>query len=118
MVTRPPGADGRLLLVVNAARKAVDFDLLRAKLPADVRLTILDALALIALQGPQAASVLARYAPDENVAAMPFMSARQACFGHRREYFAFRLYRRGRLRDFTLPHRPTPSRAGCWRSRK
>ena len=39
MVTRPVGADGRLSLVVNAARKAVDFDLLRAKLPADVRLT-------------------------------------------------------------------------------
>ena len=76
MVTRPPGADGRLSLVVNASRKGVDFDLLRAKLPADVRLTILDALALIALQGPQAASVLARFAPEENIEAMPFMSAR------------------------------------------
>ena len=30
MVTRPPGADGRLSLVVNAARKAVDFALLDA----------------------------------------------------------------------------------------
>ena len=76
MVTRPVGADGRLFLVVNAARKAVDFDLLRDKLPGDVRLTILDALALIALQGPQAASVLARLAPGQNVETMPFMSAR------------------------------------------
>jgi aminomethyltransferase len=76
MVTRPARADGRLLLVVNAARKAVDFDLLRAKLPADVRLTILDTLALIALQGPQAAGVLARFAPGQNVETMPFMSAR------------------------------------------
>jgi aminomethyltransferase len=76
MVTRPARTDGRLLLVVNAARKAVDFDLLRAKLPADVRLTILDTLALIALQGPQAAGVLARFAPGQNVETMPFMSAR------------------------------------------
>jgi aminomethyltransferase len=76
MVTRPARADGRLLLVVNAARKAVDFDLLRAKLPADVRLTILDTLALIALQGPQAAGVLARFAPGQTVETMPFMSAR------------------------------------------
>ncbi len=77
MVTRPVGADGALSLVVNASRKAVDFDLLRARLPANVRLTILDTLALIALQGPQAASVLARFAPDENIGAMPFMSARK-----------------------------------------
>jgi aminomethyltransferase len=77
MVTRPADADGRLLLVVNAARKAVDFDLLRAKLPADVRLTVLDALALIALQGPQSASVLARLAPGQNIETMPFMSARR-----------------------------------------
>jgi aminomethyltransferase len=77
MVTRPADADGRLLLVVNAARKAVDFDLLRAKLPADVRLTVLDALALIALQGPQSASVLARIAPGQNIETMPFMSARR-----------------------------------------
>jgi aminomethyltransferase len=77
MVTRPADADGRLLLVVNAARKAVDFDLLRAELPDDVRLTVFDALALIALQGPQAASVLARLAPGQNVETMPFMSARR-----------------------------------------
>jgi aminomethyltransferase len=77
MVTRPAGADGRLLLVVNAARKAVDFDLLRAELPTDVRLTVLDALALIALQGPQAANVLARLAPGQNIETMPFMSARR-----------------------------------------
>jgi len=80
MVTRPVGEDGRLSLVVNASRKAVDFDLLRAKLPADVRLTVLDAQALIALQGPKAASVLARLAPRENIEAMPFMSARAMQF--------------------------------------
>ena len=31
MVTRPPGADGALRLVVNAARKAVDFALIRER---------------------------------------------------------------------------------------
>jgi aminomethyltransferase len=77
MITRPVGADGRLFLVVNASRKAADFDLLRAKLPANVRLTVLDRLALIALQGPQAATVLARFAPTDDIATMPFMSARK-----------------------------------------
>jgi aminomethyltransferase len=80
MVTRPVGEDGRLSLVVNASRKAFDFDLLRAILPAGVRLTILDAQALLALQGPRAASVLARLAPRENIEAMPFMSARAIRF--------------------------------------
>src|SRR5258707_890510 len=77
MVTRPLDAEGRLILVVNAARKSVDFELLRASLPPDVRLTILDASALLALQGPQAAALLARFAEDEGVGAMPFMSARE-----------------------------------------
>jgi aminomethyltransferase len=80
MVTRPVGEDGRLSLVVNASRKSVDFDLLRAKLPASIRLTVLDAQALIALQGPKAAGVLARLAPRENIEAMPFMSARAIRF--------------------------------------
>ncbi len=52
MVTRPVGADGQLNLVVNAARKAVDFSLLDASLPPDVRLTRLEDAALIAVQGP------------------------------------------------------------------
>src|SRR5271163_99752 len=37
MATRPPGANGRIALVVNAARKAADFAALRA-LPANVAL--------------------------------------------------------------------------------
>jgi aminomethyltransferase len=76
MVTRPEGADGRLRLVVNAARKAVDFELLRAELPAEARLTALEDRALIALQGPAAARVLDRLAPDAGLASAPFMSAR------------------------------------------
>ena len=55
MATRPPGANGRIALVVNAARKAADFAALRAALPAGVALTIADDAALVALQGPAAA---------------------------------------------------------------
>ncbi len=77
MVTRPPDADGTLRLVVNASRKAVDFALIRERLPRGVRLTPLGA-ALIALQGPFAAAALARLAPGEKLEFMPFMSARPA----------------------------------------
>ena len=78
MVTRPPGADGALRLVVNASRKEVDFALIRQRLPLGVRLTLLPEAALIALQGPLAASTLARLAPGEAVDTMAFMSARAA----------------------------------------
>ncbi len=81
MVTRPLGADGVLRLVVNAARKDVDFALLRGRLPADVRLTPLDDAALIAIQGPLAAPTLARLAPGQALQDMPFMSARTALLG-------------------------------------
>jgi len=75
MATRPPGADGRIALVVNAARKVMDFAALRA-LPGDVRLTVADDAALLALQGPEAAGVLARLAPGEGAETMAFMSSR------------------------------------------
>src|SRR5271165_3003519 len=78
MVTRPPGADGALRLVVNASRKAVDFALIRRRMPSRLRLTPLAEAALIALQGPLAASTLARLAPAEGLETMPFMSARPA----------------------------------------
>ena len=78
MVTRPPGADGALRLIVNAARKDVDFALIRQRLPPGVRLTPLPQAALIALQGPLAAATLARLAPGEGLETMAFMSARPA----------------------------------------
>jgi aminomethyltransferase len=78
MVTRPPGADGALRLVVNAARKAVDFALVRRRAPSRIRLTPLAEAALIALQGPLAAPTLARLAPGAGLETMPFMSARPA----------------------------------------
>ncbi len=61
MVTRLPGVEERLLLVVNAARKAEDFALIREQLP-DFDLILLDR-ALIALQGPRAAAVLGALLP-------------------------------------------------------
>jgi aminomethyltransferase len=76
MVTRPPGADGRLRLVVNAARKTIDFALIESSLPSEIRLVRFDEAALIALQGPFAARVLKRFAPDAEVEAMAFMSAK------------------------------------------
>ncbi len=78
MVTRPPGAEGALRLVVNASRKEADFALIRQHLPSGVRLTPLPESALIALQGPLAAATLARLAPGQGLEAMAFMSARPA----------------------------------------
>ncbi len=69
MVANP--GDGSLFLVVNAARKAVDFAHLRTELPESVRLEGLPARALLALQGPLAADVMGRLAPA--AAALPFM---------------------------------------------
>jgi len=53
-----------LFLVVNAACKAQDVAHLRAHLPAGFTLTELSDRALVALQGPMAAEVMARFAPD------------------------------------------------------
>jgi aminomethyltransferase len=52
-----------LLLVVNAARKQADLEHLRAHRVAGVAVQLLEERALLALQGPQAALVLARLAP-------------------------------------------------------
>ncbi len=64
-------AEDRLFLVVNASRKAVDFDHLAANLPETITLTKLDDRALLALQGPEAAAVMTRLSPA--AAALPFM---------------------------------------------
>jgi glycine cleavage system T protein (aminomethyltransferase) len=62
-----------LFVVVNAARKAADLADLRARLPAAVTIAPLEDRALLALQGPAAATVLARLAPG--VERLAFMSA-------------------------------------------
>lgn len=63
-----------LFLVVNAARKEADEANLRAHLSDRCVIEPLADRALIALQGPQAADVLAAFAPD--IRAMRFMDAR------------------------------------------
>ncbi|HET7717602.1 MAG TPA: glycine cleavage system aminomethyltransferase GcvT [Bauldia sp.] len=80
MVTRPSEAagDGTLMLVVNAARKEIDYADLRARLPGNVRLETMTERALLALQGPKAPAVLARHVPDLGEPA--FMTARPAAF--------------------------------------
>jgi aminomethyltransferase len=61
----------RLLLVVNAARKEVDFTHIASALPDGVTLSPHPDRALLALQGPLAAEVMARLCPA--AAALPFM---------------------------------------------
>lgn len=74
MITRIANDDDgfeRLFLVVNAGCKDADFAHISEKLAGKATLEILDR-ALVALQGPKAAEVLARHLPD--VATQPFMS--------------------------------------------
>ncbi len=60
------GSEG-LFLVVNASRKLVDFDHIRLVAP----VTVLEDRALLAVQGPAAATVMARLAPGAET--LPFM---------------------------------------------
>jgi aminomethyltransferase len=68
-----PAEDGVLMVVVNAGRKEADYAYLRAALPGSVTLLRADHRALIALQGPLAAQVLARHCAA--TADLAFMSA-------------------------------------------
>ena len=65
--------DDGLMLVVNAARKEADLAHLQASLGPGVAIEPRFEQALLALQGPAAAAVLARFAAG--VEGMPFMSA-------------------------------------------
>ncbi len=65
-------AGERLLLVVNASRREADYTHLAKTLGEDA-LTQHDDRALLALQGPEAAAVLGRLAPE--AASLPFMGA-------------------------------------------
>lgn len=73
MVSYPDAGehDGRLMLVVNAARKDVDYAHIAARLPGNVRLTPLTDRALLALQGPAAASLMEKL--SANAAKLQFM---------------------------------------------
>jgi aminomethyltransferase len=80
MVTRPNAAkdDGALALVVNAACKDADYAHIEAHLPAGFRLVRREDRALLAIQGPKAADVLARHVPE--APALAFMDAGPAQF--------------------------------------
>jgi aminomethyltransferase len=71
--------ENRLFIVVNASRKGTDFAHLAANLPGDIELTPHEDRALLALQGPEAAAVMARLSPE--AAALPFMAIAQFCAG-------------------------------------
>jgi len=81
MVTRSVSDedDGRLYLVVNAARKDVDLPHIQARLPQGMSIELDDTRALLALQGPKAAEVLARHCSQS--AEMGFMTARNMTVG-------------------------------------
>jgi aminomethyltransferase len=95
MIARPneAAADagfGDLFLVVNAGCKQADIEYLIARIGQRCAVTPMPERALLALQGPQAAAVLARLAPG--VAALNFMDgavfdiAGQRCFVTRSGY--------------------------------
>ncbi len=75
--------DDGLLLVVNAARKEADLAHLQAHLGSAVAVEPRFERALLALQGPEAAAVLARFAGGRanDVERMAFMSAIDATIG-------------------------------------
>ncbi|MBX9589435.1 MAG: glycine cleavage system aminomethyltransferase GcvT [Hyphomonadaceae bacterium] len=80
MVCRSPDAkdDGGLMLIVNAACKHADYAHIAKHLPGGVTLTPMPERALLALQGPQAAEVLAGRV--RGAADMGFMTARSSEF--------------------------------------
>ncbi len=69
---------GRLLLVVNASRKAADATHLATRIP-HVAAERHDDRALLALQGPAAAAVMARLSPE--AAALPFLGVAAVSLG-------------------------------------
>ena len=80
MVTRSadPAEDGTLMVVVNAGCKDADFAHLKAHLPNHIKLIIAEHRALLALQGPEAASVLAKHCAGAD--SMAFMTGVSTLF--------------------------------------
>jgi len=91
MITRPAevGKERTLYLVVNAACKDQDFAHIAARLKGKAILVLHEDAALLALQGPAAAKVLARFIPS--AASMGFMTSRVETF----EGVPVRLFRSG-----------------------
>ena len=78
IVTRPEGSESDVYLVVNAACKKQDFDLLKAELAEATELSELDNRSLLALQGPAAFGVLEPLFPE--IVEMGFMTQRSSLF--------------------------------------
>ncbi|NNC38642.1 MAG: glycine cleavage system aminomethyltransferase GcvT [Acidimicrobiales bacterium] len=68
-----PGHTHWIYIVVNAGCKDADYAHIEKQLPEGITLRVPDGLSLVALQGPKAAEVMARYLPD--AATMKFMSS-------------------------------------------
>lgn len=64
-------AGDHLFVVVNAACKEQDYNLIQAGLGADYQISMIEDRALIALQGPEAGAVMERIAPE--ISSMVFM---------------------------------------------
>jgi aminomethyltransferase len=76
MISRLADDPNRLFIVVNASRKDVDFAHIKTGLKGEARLIPAPERALIAVQGPKAAGVLARFVPD--AARLKFMTSARA----------------------------------------
>ncbi len=75
MAAKPLNGGEGLFVVVNAACKDADFAKLSGGLQGDAKLTRLDDRALMAIQGPEAAEVMAKHNPE--LAEMGFMDSRK-----------------------------------------
>ncbi len=93
----------RLFIVVNASRKDIDLPLIAAAAEGLAELEIVEDRALLALQGPSAAAIMAGLAPATGD--MTFMSAlpHRHCRCNAVTGDPVRLYRRRRVRDFHSP---------------
>jgi aminomethyltransferase len=79
LITRyPEEHDGSFMIVVNAARKEVDYAFIKSRLPGGVTLQPLHDRALLSLQGPEAINIIERHAPA--AAHLTFMTAVAAEF--------------------------------------
>ena len=91
IVTRSVSADddGRLMLVVNGARKHVDDDYIAARLPAGTELIKVEDRALMALQGPQAVDALGAFCAKAKD--LTFMTANDSLDGRQADASAWKL---------------------------
>jgi aminomethyltransferase len=85
MISRWSESPESITIVSNAGRKAIVFAHIRELLPKSVELIVRPEIALVALQGPLAATVLQRLSDDteavEAIEAMKFMDVRHISIG-------------------------------------